>query len=43
LERIAGRYLGRVLAYRIDLDDNTSAGQRFGVTSLPAVLALVDG
>lgn len=43
LERIAGRYLGRVAAYRVDLDNDPDAAQRFDVLSLPTVLAIVDG
>lgn len=43
LERIAGDYAGRVAVYRVDVDQDPTAVERFRVNSLPTVLVLRDG
>lgn len=43
LERVAGRYGGRLPIYRVDAERDLSVAESFGVTSLPTVLLLRDG
>lgn len=43
LERVAGRYEGRLSVYRVDVERDLSVAESFGVTSLPTVLVLRDG
>lgn len=43
LERVAGRYAGRLPVYRVDAERDLSVAESFGVTSLPTVLVLRDG
>lgn len=43
LERIAGRYAGRVPVYRVDIDRDLPVAERFGVMSIPTVLILRGG
>ncbi|MGD9893161.1 MAG: thioredoxin family protein [Dehalococcoidia bacterium] len=43
LERIAQQYAGRVPVYRVDIDQDLTAAERFNVKSLPTVLVLRAG
>jgi thioredoxin-like negative regulator of GroEL len=43
LERVAGRYEGRLPVYRVDVDRDLIVAESFGVMSLPTVLVLKDG
>jgi thioredoxin 1 len=43
LERIAGRYEGRLPVYRVDAERDLPVAESFGVTTLPTVLVFRDG
>lgn len=43
LERFADRYNGRVPVYRVDLDRDIKAAERFGVKSIPTLLVFHAG
>ncbi len=43
LERVAGEYEGRVPVYRVDIDTDMPAAERFNVMSIPTVLVFRDG
>ena len=43
LEQMAGVYEGRVMVYRVDIDQTPDLAERFEVTSLPTVLILQKG
>jgi len=43
LERVVSHYQERLRVYRIDIDRELSAAERFGVQSIPTILILHDG
>ncbi len=43
LERVAGRYEGRLPVYRLDAERDLTLAESLGVTSLPTVLVFRDG
>jgi thioredoxin 1 len=43
LERVVSHYRERLRVYRIDIDRDLSAAERFGVQSIPTILILRDG
>ncbi len=43
LERVAGRYEGRLPVYRVDAERDIAIAESFGVTSLPTVIVFRDG
>lgn len=43
LKRVAAQYTGRVPVYRVDIDRDMSAAERFGVMSIPTLLILRNG
>ncbi len=43
LERVAEQYAGRVPVYRVDVQQDPAAAQRFGVMSIPTVLVFRAG
>lgn len=43
LERVASQYHGVVRVFRVDIERDLALAQRFGIRSLPTVLAFRDG
>ncbi len=43
LERVAGRYRGRLPVYRVDIDHDMAVAARFRVMSIPTLLVLRHG
>jgi len=43
LERVAGRYRGRLPVYRVDIDVDMAVAERFRVMSIPTLLILRNG
>ncbi|MBM3139145.1 MAG: thioredoxin [Chloroflexi bacterium] len=43
IERVAGEHEGRVALVKVNTDDNPTVAQRYGIRSIPAVIAFRDG
>jgi thioredoxin 1 len=43
LEELAGEYAGKAKVAKVDVDQNQSLAQRFGVRSIPLILFFKDG
>ena len=43
LEEIAGEYDGKVIVCKVDVDNNQSLAQKYGVRSIPTILFFKDG
>lgn len=43
LEELAGEYAGKAKVAKVDVDQNQSLSQRFGVRSIPLILFFKDG
>ena len=43
IENIASEYAGELKVGKLNIDDNPSIGQRYGVTSIPSLILFKDG
>jgi thioredoxin 1 len=43
VERIAGQYAGRARVVKVNVDDNPSTAQRYGIKGIPTLILFNDG
>jgi thioredoxin 1 len=43
IEELAGEYAGKVVVGKLDVDQNPSTAERFGVYSIPTVVMMKNG